>query len=65
MGVLAENPDATNGVLVTMSWFSERARQRARSQRIKTIEGNELVMLLREHLGLDVLIGLPRWGQSS
>ena len=66
MGVLAENPTATHGVLVTTSWLSDRARQRARAQRIRTIEGAELIGLIRQHLGRDVLISVrPPRRQTS
>jgi hypothetical protein len=38
---------------------------RARSQRITTIEGSQLAQLIRERLGVEVLIGLPRRRQTS
>jgi hypothetical protein len=55
MGAMAEHPTATNGLLVTTSRFSDRTRQRARAQGIGTMEGAELGLEIREHLGLDVV----------
>jgi restriction system protein len=56
MGAMAESGTATHGVLVTTSWLSDRSRQRARAQRIMTIERNELVYLIEKHLGRKVVI---------
>jgi restriction system protein len=56
MGAMAEKPTATHGYLVTTSWLSPRSRQRARGQRIHTIERNELAALIKKHLGVDVVI---------
>jgi restriction system protein len=55
MGAMAEHPTATNGLLVTTSRFSDRTRQRARAQGIATMEGAELGLEIREHLGIDVM----------
>ena len=55
MGAMKEHPTATNGLLVTTSRFSDRTRQRARAQGIATMEGAELGLQIREHLGLDVV----------
>ncbi len=52
---------ATNGFLVTTSYFGKRSHEfAARNGRIQLIEGNEFGGLLQEHLGLDVLLGLDR-----
>lgn len=56
MGAMAENGRATHGVLVTTSWLSDRSRQRARAQRIATIEGGTLASLIEQHLGKKVVI---------
>ena len=55
MGAMREHPTATNGLLVTTSRFSDRTRQRARAQGIATMEGAELGLQIKEHLGLDVV----------
>ena len=52
---------AAKGVLVTTSWVGKASRDFAtRNGRIEIIEGRHLKALLREHLGIDVLIGLPK-----
>ncbi|GAA1195130.1 hypothetical protein GCM10009608_33220 [Pseudonocardia alaniniphila] len=56
MGAMAEKPTATHGYLVTTSWLSPRSRQRARSQRIHTIERNQLASMIKKLLGIDVVI---------
>jgi restriction system protein len=56
MGAMAEHGTATHGVLVTTSWLSDRSRQRARAQRIITIEHGELLYLIQEHLNRKVVI---------
>lgn len=61
---------AAKGVLVTTSWVGKASREFAtRNGRIEIIEGRHLKSLLREHLGLDVLIGLPKlppgWKRSE
>jgi restriction system protein len=46
--------------LVTTSWVGAASRDfAARNGRIEIIEGRQLKSMLREHLGLDVLISLP------
>jgi restriction system protein len=55
MGAMREHPTATNGLLVTTSRFSDRTRQRARAQGIATMEGAELGLQIKEHLGRDVV----------
>ena len=56
MGAMAEKPTATHGYLVTTSWLSPRSRQRARGQRIFTLERNQLAAKIKELLGIDVVI---------
>lgn len=56
MGAMTETGTATHGVLVTTSWLSDRSRQRARAQRITTIEGGTLASLIEQHLGKKVVI---------
>ncbi|MBV9448676.1 MAG: restriction endonuclease [Streptosporangiaceae bacterium] len=57
-----EDKNAAKGVLVTTSWVGKASRDFAarNGSRIEIIEGRHLKSLLREHLGLDVLIGLPK-----
>lgn len=56
MGAMTEKPTATHGYLVTTSWLSPRSRQRARGQRIHTIERNQLASMIKSLLGFDVVI---------
>src|SRR4029078_527735 len=56
MGAMTEKPTATHGYLVTTSWLSPRSRQRARGQRIFTLERNQLAAKIKELLGIDVVI---------
>jgi len=52
---------ATKGILVTTSWFGKASRDLvARNGRMELIDGRNLTSMLLEHLGLDVLIGLPK-----
>ena len=57
-----EDKNAAKGVLVTTSWVGKASRDFAarNGSRIEIIEGRHLKSLLREHLGLDALIGLPK-----
>ncbi|MFB4285913.1 restriction endonuclease [Nonomuraea sp. MTCD27] len=56
-----EDKHATKGILVTTSWVGKDSRDFAsRHGRIQLIECEELVYLCKEHLGLDVLISLPK-----
>jgi len=54
--------NAAKGVLVTTSWVGKASRDFAKDKghRIQIIEGRELKHLLREHLGIDALISLPK-----
>jgi restriction system protein len=56
MGALAEHPTATNGLLVTTSWFSDRSRRRGWDRRIGTMEGGELREQIQTYLDRDVVI---------
>lgn len=47
---------ANHAIFVTSSWFSDDDRRFALDSRVRLIEGPELKHLLRQHLGLDVLI---------
>ncbi|MGC9671430.1 restriction endonuclease, partial [Planosporangium sp. 12N6] len=61
---------AAKGVLVTTSWVGKASRDFAAANgRIQIIEGRNLKHMLKEHLGLDVLIGLeklpPGWQKTD
>ncbi|WP_406274857.1 restriction endonuclease [Actinacidiphila glaucinigra] len=52
---------AAKGILVTTSWFGAASKDFAqRTGRMELIDGRGLKALLKEHLGLDALIGLPK-----
>jgi restriction system protein len=57
-----DDKNAAKGVLVTTSWVGKASRDFAarNGSRIEIIEGRHLRYLLKEHLGLDVLISLPK-----
>jgi restriction system protein len=57
-----DDMNAAKGVLVTTSWVGKASRDFAarNGSRIEIIEGRNLKALLKEHLGLDVLISLPK-----
>ena len=57
-----DDENAAKGVLVTTSWVGKASRDFAarNGSRIEIIEGRHLKSLLRQHLGLDALIGLPK-----
>ena len=56
-----EDKQATKGVLVTTSWVGQASRDFARRHgRMEIIEAPQLKSLLLEHLGLNVLISLPK-----
>ncbi|HZX03284.1 restriction endonuclease [Kribbella sp.] len=49
---------ASRGVLVTTSWFGKQSHDFAAEHgRIQLIEGPHLKQMLKEHLGLDVIVG--------
>jgi restriction system protein len=56
-----EDKHATTGILVTTSWVTKDGHSFAqRHGRIRLIECEEIKYLCKEHLGLDVLISLPK-----
>jgi len=57
-----DDKNAGKGVLVTTSWVGKASRDFAarNGSRIEIIEGRHLKFLLKKHLGLDVLICLPK-----
>lgn len=56
---------AAKGILVTTSWFGQASHEFAhRTGRMQLIEGRELKALLKEHLGIDALLGLPKTPRS-
>ena len=58
---VVEDKRAAKGILVTTSWASKAGHDfAARHGRIQIIEGGELKRMLREHLGIDVRINLPK-----
>jgi restriction system protein len=65
-----EDKHATTGILATTSWVGKSSRDfAARHGRITIFEGRHLKAMFLEHLGLDVLISLPKlppeWEQSD
>ncbi|MFD4636984.1 restriction endonuclease [Lentzea sp. NPDC058436] len=55
-----EEKKAGWGVLVTTSWFASGCRKKALEHgRMELIDGPELVHLIKQHLGKDVLINIP------
>jgi restriction system protein len=56
-----EDKHATKGILVTTSWVTKDGHAFAtRHGRIEIMEGEHVKYLCKEHLGLDVLISLPK-----
>lgn len=52
---------AAKGVLVTTSWVGKASRDfAARNGRMEIVDGRQLKALLRDHLGIDALISLPK-----
>lgn len=59
-GVMDER-QASKGILVTTSWFGKDSHAfAAKRARIQLIDGRNLKAMLQEHLGLDILISLPK-----
>jgi restriction system protein len=55
-----EEKKAGWGILITTSWFTTGCPAKAREHgRMELINGWELTSLIKEHLGKDVLIGIP------
>lgn len=56
-----EEKKAAWGILITTSWFTSGCAKKAREHgRMELIDGQQLVPLLKEHLGKDVVIGIKR-----
>jgi restriction system protein len=56
-----EDKRATKGIMVTTSWVTKGGHEYAeRHKRIQIIEYGQLILLIKENLGLDVIIGLPK-----
>jgi restriction system protein len=56
-----EDKHATKGIMVTTSWITKDGHAfSARHGRIQIMECEEIKYLCQEHLGLDVLISLPK-----
>jgi hypothetical protein len=52
---------AAKGILVTTAWFGKSSIDFAhRNGRMQLIDGRELKSLLKEYLGIDALLGLPK-----
>lgn len=61
LGGTMQEKRATTGIVVATSSFGKASYDFATSfGRIQLIDGRNLKALLREHLGIDVLIGLPK-----
>lgn len=58
-GVMVDH-NANGAVIVTTSWFSRSATAFAESKPITLIDGAKLVHLLKEHLGINAIVGLNR-----
>jgi restriction system protein len=57
---------AGKGILVTTAWFTPKSREKARENaRMELIDGENLVYLIKRHLGKDVLISLPNRPKTS
>ena len=56
-----EDKHATKGIMVTTSWVTKDGHAFSdRHGRIQIMECEEIKYLCQEHLGLDVLISLPK-----
>jgi len=51
---------AQEALAVTTSWFTPAAKRFAEGKPIRLIEGPELIELIKEHLGVDVVISVER-----
>lgn len=55
-----EEKKAGWGILITTSWFTAKCWDKAREHgRMELIDGERLTYLIKEHLGKDVVIGIP------
>ncbi|TQF07758.1 restriction endonuclease [Kitasatospora acidiphila] len=56
-----EDKAAAKGILVSTAWFGKASVDFAhRNGRMQLIDGRELKSLLKEYLGIDALLGLPK-----
>jgi restriction system protein len=56
-----EEKRATKGILVTTSWFTPQSERKAQENgRMELIDGQHLVWLIKQKLGKDVLVGIPK-----
>jgi restriction system protein len=61
LGGVMDDKRAAKGVMVTTSWYGKESWEfAARHGRIELIDGPRLKHLIKERVGLDVLISLPR-----
>jgi restriction system protein len=61
LGGVMDDKRAAKGLMVTTSWYGKESWEfAARHGRIELIDGPRLKHLLKERVGLDVLISLPR-----
>jgi restriction system protein len=58
---IVEERRAAKGVLITTSWVGKASLDfAARNGRIDIVDGRQLKRMLRDHLGIEVRIGLPK-----
>ncbi|WP_161628660.1 restriction endonuclease [Nocardiopsis salina] len=56
-----EGKHASKGIMVTTSWVTKGGHEHARRHgRMQIIECDNLTHMLKEHLGMDVIISLPK-----
>lgn len=61
-----EEKKAGWGILITTSWFTAKCWEKAREHsRMELIDGERLTYLIKEHLGKDVVIGIPNRPQPK
>jgi restriction system protein len=69
MAGVMNDVNASHAIVVTTSWFGKASHDFAARNRIRLINGRNLKALMAEHLGVDVLIGLPKlppqWSQQD
>ncbi|RAG81863.1 restriction endonuclease, partial [Streptacidiphilus pinicola] len=69
MAGVMNDVNASHAIVVTTSWFGKASHDFAARNRIRLINGRNLKALMAEHLGVDVLIGLPKlppqWRQQD
>ncbi|MFE5729958.1 restriction endonuclease [Streptomyces sp. NPDC056528] len=57
---VVHDKNASKGIVVTTAWFGKASWDFAPRNRVELVDGRHLKALLREHLGIDALIGLPK-----